>query len=83
MSKEITLERLAEAIIKTRKEVMALKAELEKVQAYLREQQKLKNLNVLNLIELRRLPLTNKKNLLKNNIVKRIGDWILASMILL
>ena len=43
MSKEITLERLAEAIIKTKKEVMYLKTELEKVQSYLREQHKLKN----------------------------------------
>ena len=43
MSKVITLERLAEAIIKTKKEVMYLKAELEKVQSYLREQHKLKN----------------------------------------
>ena len=42
MSKEITLERLAEAIIKTKKEVMYLKTELEKVQSYLREQHKLK-----------------------------------------
>jgi hypothetical protein len=42
MSKELTLERLAEAIIKTKKEVMYLKAELEKVQSYLREQHKLK-----------------------------------------
>ena len=43
MTKEITLERLAEAIIKTKKEVMYLKTELEKVQSYLREQHKLKN----------------------------------------
>jgi len=43
MSKEITLERLAKAIIETKKEVMHLKAELEKVQSYLREQHKLKN----------------------------------------
>ena len=43
MSKVITLERLAEAIIKTKKEVMYLKTELEKVQSYLREQHKLKN----------------------------------------
>ena len=43
MSKEITIEKLAEAIIKTKKEVMVLKAELEKVQAYLREQHKLRN----------------------------------------
>jgi hypothetical protein len=42
MSKEITKERLAEAIIKTTKEVRQLKAELEKVQSYLREQHKLK-----------------------------------------
>jgi hypothetical protein len=42
MSKELTLERLAEAIIKTTKEVRQLKAELEKVQSYLREQHKLK-----------------------------------------
>ena len=42
MAKEITLERLAEAIIKTKKEVMYLKTELEKVQSYLREQHKLK-----------------------------------------
>jgi hypothetical protein len=42
MAKEITLERLAEAIIQTKKEVMYLKTELEKVQAYLREQHKLK-----------------------------------------
>jgi hypothetical protein len=42
MSKELTKERLAEAIIKTKKEVMYLKAELEKVQSYLREQHKLK-----------------------------------------
>ena len=42
MAKELTKERLAEAIIKTKKEVMYLKAELEKVQAYLREQHKLK-----------------------------------------
>ena len=42
MSKELTLERLAEAIIKTKKEVMYLKTELEKVQSYLREQHKLK-----------------------------------------
>ena len=42
MSKEITLERLAEAIIKTKKEVMYLKTELEKVQAYLREQHKIR-----------------------------------------
>ena len=42
MVKELTLERLAEAIIKTKKEVMYLKTELEKVQSYLREQHKLK-----------------------------------------
>jgi len=42
MAKELTKERLAEAIIKTKKEVMYLKAELEKVQSYLREQHKLK-----------------------------------------
>jgi hypothetical protein len=42
MAKEITLERLAEAIIKTTKEVRLLKAELEKVQAYLREQHKIR-----------------------------------------
>jgi len=42
MSKELTMERLAEAIIKTTKEVRQLKAELEKVQSYLREQHKLK-----------------------------------------
>jgi hypothetical protein len=42
MSKEITLERLAKAIIQTKKEVMYLKTELEKVQSYLREQHKLK-----------------------------------------
>ena len=42
MAKELTNERLAEAIIKTKKEVMYLKAELEKVQSYLREQHKLK-----------------------------------------
>ena len=43
MSKEITIEKLAKAIIQTKKEVMQLKAELEKVQSYLREQHKLKN----------------------------------------
>jgi hypothetical protein len=43
MSKEITIEKLTEAIVKTKKEVMVLKAELEKVQAYLREQHKLRN----------------------------------------
>lgn len=42
MSKEITKERLALAIIKTTKEVRQLKAELEKVQEYLRNQHKLK-----------------------------------------
>jgi hypothetical protein len=42
MSKEITIEKLAQAIIKTKKEVMVLKAELEKVQAYLREQHKIR-----------------------------------------
>ena len=42
MSKQLTMERLAEAIIKTTKEVRQLKAELEKVQLYLREQHKLK-----------------------------------------
>ena len=42
MSKELTLEKLAEAIIQTKKEVMYLKTELEKVQSYLREQHKLK-----------------------------------------
>jgi len=42
MSKELTLERLAEAIIKTKKEVMYLKTELEKVQSYLREQHKIR-----------------------------------------
>jgi hypothetical protein len=42
MAKQLTLERLAEAIIQTKKEVMYLKTELEKVQAYLREQHKLK-----------------------------------------
>jgi hypothetical protein len=43
MAKELTQERLAQAIIKTTKEVQKLKLELEKVQAYLREQHKLKN----------------------------------------
>lgn len=43
MSKEITIEKLTEAIIKTKREVMYLKTELEKVQSYLREQHKLKN----------------------------------------
>jgi predicted RNase H-like nuclease (RuvC/YqgF family) len=42
MSNEITIEKLAKAIIQTKKEVMQLKAELEKVQSYLREQHKLK-----------------------------------------
>ena len=42
MAKDLTLERLAEAIIQTKKEVMYLKTELEKVQSYLREQHKLK-----------------------------------------
>ena len=42
MAKEMTLERLAEAIIQTKKEVMYLKTELEKLQSYLREQHKLK-----------------------------------------
>jgi cell shape-determining protein MreC len=42
MSKELTLEKLALAIIQTKKEVMELKIELEKVQSYLREQHKLK-----------------------------------------
>ena len=42
MANKLTLERLAEAIIKTKQEVMYLKAELEKVQSYLREQHKLK-----------------------------------------
>jgi len=42
MAKEITLERLAEAIIQTKKEVMYLKTELEKVQSYLREQHKIR-----------------------------------------
>lgn len=43
MTKEITMEKLTEAIIKTKREVMNLTAELEKVKAYLREQHKLKN----------------------------------------
>ena len=43
MSKEITIEKLAKAIIQTTKEVRQLKAELDKVQAYLREQHKLSN----------------------------------------
>ncbi len=43
MSNEITIEKLAKAIIQTKKEVMQLKAELEKVQSYLRAQHKLKN----------------------------------------
>ena len=42
MAKEITKERLALAIIKTTKEVRQLKAELEKVQQYLREQHKIR-----------------------------------------
>jgi hypothetical protein len=42
MVKEITLERLAKAIIQTKKEVMYLKSELEKVQSYLREQHKIR-----------------------------------------
>jgi predicted RNase H-like nuclease (RuvC/YqgF family) len=42
MSKEITIEKLAKAIIQTKKEVMYLKSELEKVQAYLREQHKIR-----------------------------------------
>ena len=42
MSKEITIERLTEAIIKTKREVMVLKEELEKVQEYLREQHKIR-----------------------------------------
>ena len=42
MAKELTLEKLALAIIQTTKEVRQLKAELEKVQSYLREQHKLK-----------------------------------------
>jgi hypothetical protein len=42
MSKELTLEKLALAIIQTKKEVMELKSELGKVQSYLREQHKLK-----------------------------------------
>ena len=42
MSKELTLERLAKAIIQTKKEVMYLKTELEKVQSYLREQHKIR-----------------------------------------
>jgi hypothetical protein len=43
MSKEITKERLAEAIIKTKKEVMQLKTELDKVKDYLRKQHQLKS----------------------------------------
>jgi hypothetical protein len=43
MSKEITIEKLTEAIIKTKREVMVLKEQLEKVQEYLREQHKLRN----------------------------------------
>jgi len=42
MAKELTLEKLASAIIQTTKEVWQLKAELEKVQSYLRAQHKLK-----------------------------------------
>jgi hypothetical protein len=42
MTKEITIEKLTKAIIQTKKEVMYLKTELEKVQSYLREQHKLK-----------------------------------------
>ena len=42
MSNEITIEKLAKAIIQTKKEVMFLKTELEKVQAYLREQHKIR-----------------------------------------
>ena len=42
MSKELTIEKLAKAIIQTKKEVMYLKSELEKVQAYLREQHKIR-----------------------------------------
>jgi hypothetical protein len=42
MKKELTLEKLALAIIQTKKEVMELKTELEKVQSYLREQHKQK-----------------------------------------
>ena len=42
MSKEITIERLTKAIIETKKEVMYLKTELEKVQSYLREQHKIR-----------------------------------------
>ena len=42
MSNEITIEKLAKAIIQTKKEVMFLKAELEKVQSYLREQHKIR-----------------------------------------
>jgi hypothetical protein len=42
MSKEITIEKLTQAIIKTKREVMVLKEQLEKVQEYLREQHKLK-----------------------------------------
>ncbi len=43
MSKEITIEKLTEAIVKTKKEVMMLKEQLEKVQEYLRQQHKLRN----------------------------------------
>jgi cell division protein FtsB len=42
MTKELTIEQLAKAIIQTKKEVNDLKSELEKVQSYLREQHKLK-----------------------------------------
>ena len=42
MSNEITIEKLAKAIIQTKKEVMYLKTELEKVQSYLREQHKIR-----------------------------------------
>jgi hypothetical protein len=42
MSKEITIEKLAKAIIQTTKEVRELKSQLEKVQAYLREQHKIR-----------------------------------------
>ena len=45
MSKEITKERLAAAIVETAKEVRRLKRELEKVQEYLRKQHyEMKNL---------------------------------------
>jgi uncharacterized coiled-coil protein SlyX len=42
MSKEITIERLTKAIIETKKEVMVLKEQLEKVQEYLREQHRIR-----------------------------------------